>query len=156
MMLFYFACLFIFLMIRRPPRSARTDRLCPFTTLFRAVEVEIAEGEPRALLRQLRERELDIAFVTGQHDFVDLDSEVMWSESVVLAVARDHHVATRERLRWSDLRGERFIVSVQEPGPEIYDWLTARLGGLGETTDIVRCPVARETLFVKVALGPWL
>src|SRR3546814_6814145 len=77
----------------------------------------------------------------------------MWSESVVLAVARDHHVATRERLRWSDLRGERFIVSVQEPGPEIYDWLTARLGGLGETTDIVRCPVARETLFVKVALG---
>src|SRR3546814_3457261 len=98
--------------------------------------VEIAEGEPRALLRQLRERELDIAFVTGQHDFVDLDSEVMWSESVVLAVARDHHVATRERLRWSDLRGERFIVSVQEPGPEIYDWLTARLGGLGETTDI--------------------
>src|SRR3546814_8998532 len=53
----------------------------------------------------------------------------------------------------SDLR---FIVSVQEPGPEIYDWLTARLGGLGETTDIVRCPVARETLFVKVALGPWL
>src|SRR3546814_12819785 len=82
------------------------------------VEVEIAEGEPRALLRQLRERELDIAFVTGQHDFVDLDSEVMWSESVVLAVARDHHVAPRERHRGSDLRGDRFIVSLQEPGPD--------------------------------------
>src|SRR3546814_3891548 len=77
----------------------------------------------------------------------------MWSESVVLAVACDHRVASVERLRWSDLRGERFIVSVQEPGPEIYDWLTARIGGLGETTDIVRCQVARETLFVKVALG---
>src|SRR3546814_21062826 len=76
----------------------------------------------------------------------------MWSESVVLAVACDHRVASVERLRWSDLRGERFIVSVQEPGPEIYDWLTARIGGLGETTDIVRCPVARETLFVKVGL----
>src|SRR3546814_8340519 len=77
----------------------------------------------------------------------------MWSESVVLAVACDHRVASVERLRWSDLRGERFIVSVQEPGPEIYDWLTARIGGLGETTDIVRCQVARETLLVKVALG---
>src|SRR3546814_3976158 len=110
-------------MIRRPPRYTRTDTLLPYTTRCRSfvsiaggfghealrscraqypdVEVEIAEGEPRALLRQLRERELDIAFVTGQHDFVDLDSEVMWSESVVLAVARDHHVATRERLRWS-------------------------------------------------------
>ncbi len=125
--------------------------------LFRAqypnVEVEIAEGGLRKLLRRLRERELDVAFLTGRHDLEDLDSEVLWSESVVLAVACDHRVASVERLRWSDLRGERFIVSVQEPGPEIYDWLTARLGGLGETTDIVRCPVARETLFVKVALG---
>src|SRR3546814_5883238 len=117
------------------------------------VEIEGAGGEPRTLRRQRRERELDVAFLTGRHDLQDLDSEVMWSESVVLAVACDHRVASVERLRWSDLRGERFIVSVQEPGPEIYDWLTARIGGLGETTDIVRCPVARETLFVKVAMG---
>src|SRR3546814_16498537 len=30
-------CLFfVFLMIRRPPRSTRTDTLCPYTTLFRS------------------------------------------------------------------------------------------------------------------------
>src|SRR3546814_5197516 len=28
--------LFFFLMIRRPPRSKRTDTLCPYTTLFRS------------------------------------------------------------------------------------------------------------------------
>src|SRR3546814_2654477 len=28
--------LFFFLMIRRPPRSTRTDTLCPYTTLFRS------------------------------------------------------------------------------------------------------------------------
>src|SRR3546814_18079045 len=28
--------MFFFLMIRRPPRSTRTDTLCPYTTLFRA------------------------------------------------------------------------------------------------------------------------
>src|SRR3546814_20624102 len=27
---------FVFLMIRRPPRSTRTDTLCPYTTLFRS------------------------------------------------------------------------------------------------------------------------
>src|SRR3546814_11483430 len=33
----YFICLFFFfLMIRRPPRSTRTDTLFPYTTLFRA------------------------------------------------------------------------------------------------------------------------
>src|SRR3546814_14806191 len=31
-----FVCLFVFLMIRRPPRSTRTDTLFPYTTLFRS------------------------------------------------------------------------------------------------------------------------
>src|SRR3546814_8088843 len=31
--------LFFFLMIRRPPRSTRTDTLFPYTTLFRSLEV---------------------------------------------------------------------------------------------------------------------
>src|SRR3546814_1220183 len=31
---------FFFLMIRRPPRSTRTDTLFPYTTLFRSVGIE--------------------------------------------------------------------------------------------------------------------
>src|SRR3546814_11976310 len=31
---------FFFLMIRRPPRSTRTDTLFPYTTLFRSVAIE--------------------------------------------------------------------------------------------------------------------
>src|SRR3546814_12879816 len=35
---FFLLCfLFFFLMIRRPPRSTRTDTLFPYTTLFRSV-----------------------------------------------------------------------------------------------------------------------
>src|SRR3546814_13487853 len=33
---FVYAFLFFFLMIRRPPRSTRTDTLLPYTTLFRS------------------------------------------------------------------------------------------------------------------------
>src|SRR3546814_6081309 len=36
-MLFLFYLLFFFLMIRRPPRSTRTDTLFPYTTLFRSI-----------------------------------------------------------------------------------------------------------------------
>src|SRR3546814_2201338 len=35
-MLLYNECTFFFLMIRRPPRSTRTDTLFPYTTLFRS------------------------------------------------------------------------------------------------------------------------
>src|SRR3546814_3209465 len=36
----YVCVTFFFLMIRRPPRSTRTDTLFPYTTLFRSVEPE--------------------------------------------------------------------------------------------------------------------
>src|SRR3546814_11699241 len=33
-------CLFFFLMIRRPPRSTRTDTLFPYATLFRSASLQ--------------------------------------------------------------------------------------------------------------------
>src|SRR3546814_12980155 len=38
---------FFFLMIRQPPRSTRTDPLCPYTTLFRSIR---HVGRIRAIL----------------------------------------------------------------------------------------------------------
>src|SRR3546814_10347110 len=37
----FLVCCFFFLMIRRPPRSTRTDTLFPYTTLFRSLAVNI-------------------------------------------------------------------------------------------------------------------
>src|SRR3546814_10499922 len=36
---------FFFLMIRRPPRSTRTDTLFPYTTLFRSVLHQLIDGQ---------------------------------------------------------------------------------------------------------------
>src|SRR3546814_9371781 len=41
-------CFFFFLMIRRPPRSTRTDTLFPYTTLFRSRPKFIHEEKLRA------------------------------------------------------------------------------------------------------------
>src|SRR3546814_8442601 len=41
-------CTFFFLMIRRPPRSTRTDTLFPYTTLFRSCLVAALFGVPAA------------------------------------------------------------------------------------------------------------
>src|SRR3546814_5184470 len=39
-------------MIRRPPRSTRTDTLFPYTTLFRSAELRTCpDGKPRRVLR---------------------------------------------------------------------------------------------------------
>src|SRR3546814_9824264 len=51
-------CLFLFLMIRRPPRSTRTDTLFPYTTLFRSSPdpSRKREGTRRLYPEQLRQR----------------------------------------------------------------------------------------------------
>src|SRR3546814_5861170 len=42
------SCYFFFLMIRRPPRSTRTDTLFPYTTLFRSKEEAKDKGEAKS------------------------------------------------------------------------------------------------------------
>src|SRR3546814_1069480 len=46
----FLSCFFFFLMIRRPPRSTRTDTLFPYTTLFRSASAQVRiEGDDLVL-----------------------------------------------------------------------------------------------------------
>src|SRR3546814_13435035 len=45
--------LFFFLMIRRPPRSTRTDTLFPYTTLFRSLRAAAYTGLRQPTLNEL-------------------------------------------------------------------------------------------------------
>src|SRR3546814_18918018 len=61
MFLLYF--FLFFLMIRRPPRSTRTDTLFPYTTLFRSIGGSGVSGQRRAA----RELERDLALHAVVH-----------------------------------------------------------------------------------------
>src|SRR3546814_12080072 len=81
-----FLCvMFFFLMIRRPPRSTRTDTLFPYTTLFRSIDRMLAKlpeefadlAEVRAVRRMVESKALNVvqliheppAWQTGARDF---------------------------------------------------------------------------------------
>src|SRR3546814_7537406 len=49
-------CCFFFLMIRRPPRSTRTDTLFPYTTLFRSARDECRAAGPQRAFDRLCDR----------------------------------------------------------------------------------------------------
>src|SRR3546814_20174022 len=63
-----FRCfVFFFLMIRRPPRSTRTDTLFPYTTLFRSAWQRRAERSPPVpLWERLQPRALDSSPCEGR------------------------------------------------------------------------------------------
>src|SRR3546814_9533147 len=52
--MFCIVVVFCFLMIRRPPRSTRTDTLFPYTSLFRSVIVDQHAAHERLVLERMR------------------------------------------------------------------------------------------------------
>lgn len=127
--------------------------IAAFIALYPDVDVEIIEGGPTGHLQSIRERQMDLALVTGSYAFADLDTAELWTEWVALALPASHRLNAQSRVEWTDVLSERFIVSHDEPGPEIHDWLTVRLAAPGRHPDVVRYAVARETLMILVSLG---
>ncbi len=129
------------------------DAIAAFSSRHSEVAIDIAEGAPADHLLRIQERRLDLAIVTGVTRVGGLASERVWAEKVALAVPRSHTLLKGPPISWELLQDERFIVSCDEPGPEIQDWLTPRLAALGRHPDIVRFKVGRETLLTLVGLG---
>src|SRR3546814_13681627 len=67
-MCFLFFVVFFFLMLRRPPRSTRTDTLFPYTTLFRSNP----QAGMRYAVRFTAPEFTSLCPVTGQPDFAHL------------------------------------------------------------------------------------
>src|SRR3546814_11433785 len=61
---------FFFLMIRRPPRSTRTDTLFPYTTLFRSVSHSTGSTELAVVLDELK------AYLNSAETFVGVFNEI--------------------------------------------------------------------------------
>src|SRR3546814_11374218 len=59
--------LFFFLMIRRPPRSTRTDTLFPYTTLFRSQQRQYTPGQKERPERQAPQRQNGHGLATVKH-----------------------------------------------------------------------------------------
>src|SRR3546814_11459043 len=64
-----FCLIFFFLMIRRPPRSTRTETLFPYTTLFRLVGRSIED-----VLQTEGRRRFEIDVASGISHFTKLDA----------------------------------------------------------------------------------
>src|SRR3546814_6779243 len=67
-----FTLFFFFLMIRRPPKSTRTDTLFPYTTLFRSSTRRSGLAADRANIQNWRRR-LSINSGHQTHGFLDGD-----------------------------------------------------------------------------------
>jgi DNA-binding transcriptional LysR family regulator len=129
------------------------ELLDEFMSLHPTIEVDVIEGAPREHIQRVRDRRLDVAFVTGLPDAAGCDVGQFWSERVFVVLPHDHALAARVAIPWSALTAERFIVSREEPGPEIHDYVIRHLAALGHHPSISQFAVGRDNLMHLVGLG---
>ena len=105
--------------------------LATFHERYPAVELTVREQSSEELAAMLRDDEIDLAFlsVTERIQSRELRLRPLVSEELVVALATDHALAGRARLRLGDLAGESFI-SFRE-GARLRELLVSAAAGAG-------------------------
>ncbi|MCZ4107033.1 LysR family transcriptional regulator [Brevundimonas diminuta] len=127
--------------------------LSEFSDRFPDVRVRGFERDRDMLLAGIESGLLDIAVMIGEAPYGGLVTRPFWSERILVAMPERHPLAARERIHWTDLTGERFLLTERDPGPETRNMLLGKLGMPGYTPEIDMDDIGRETVLSAIALG---
>ncbi len=124
-----------------------------YTVQRPGVRLEIREGSRDAHIASVRRHLTDIAFLVDGEHVHDCEASKLWHERIYVALPKDHRLARRRILKWSDLGGESFLVSGFAAGPEVHSFIMRRAGAHGLCLNVSRENVVQETLMNLVGLG---
>jgi len=117
------------------------------------VDFWFVESDRSDLMTLLNHRRIDAMYAAGEPETAAGDGLTLANEDIFLAVHRDGPLAGCERLKWKDVAGADFLISVREPGPEIHDYIIRRVSDLGRAATVRRHRLGREGIMTLVGLG---
>lgn len=129
------------------------DSLSEFARKHPDIEIQIVEGGRSQMIEGLRARTIDVTVMVGPADPHVGEALPLWREQIFALVAKDHPLADRPELDWTQIAGEPFLFSTRDAGPEAESALVAQLGGPGHWPTRRLHTATRETLRALVALG---
>ena len=88
--------------------------------------------------------------VLGEPNHSDYAHMSLWSERIMVAFPKDHSLAARDFVYWTDLKNERFLMSRRDPGPEIQDVLINKLTSPGDRQIVKLVNAEREDVISMV------
>ena len=127
--------------------------LSEFDERYPEVKLRAFERDREMLLAGIESGLLDIAIMIGEAPYPGLTSRPLWSERILVAMPESHPLTERERIHWTDLNGERFLLTERDPGPETRNMLVGKLGMPGYTPEIDMDDIGRDTVLSAIALG---
>ncbi|MCG2842281.1 LysR family transcriptional regulator [Sandaracinobacter sp. RS1-74] len=130
------------------------DRLLNrFRRLHVGVSLHITESTARDAQIQVREDQLDVAFIACTHEIPDLRSRVIWRDRLMVAMPETNGLARQDHIEWQHLAPETFLVRESGTGPQVHDLIVLRAAGKWPVPTISRCNVGRDSLLAMIAAG---
>ncbi len=130
--------------------------IADFVERFPDLHIVGVEADRGRLSQALHARSVDFAAISGDLSIPGLMKRALWSERVMAVLPQMHSIAAKERIYWSDLRRERFVIARQDPGLDLANLVTARLSEPGWQPDVVTREVARDNVINMVSIGRYV
>ena len=118
--------------------SGLTELLRAFRTRFPSVEVVLREMSPQQQVDALRGGSIDVGFVRAPLDEPSLESEMVRTEPLVVALPLGHWLAKRRSIPLGLLADEPFVLFSRQRGPGYFDYLMRLCHEAGFTPRIVQ------------------
>lgn len=118
------------------------------------IQLDLLEMPFGDLIAGLHAGKLDATILLGDSGRCpSLQTMALWSEHLVVALPDDHRLCENPIVFWPDLKGERFLISHHDPGPDIRNVLLANLAAPSDRPDIRLVRLSRENILAQVADG---
>ncbi len=130
--------------------GALRDTLLTFVKQHPDVEINVVESARVSLIPLLDRGAIDIVVVLGEPTYSDYAHMSLWSDRIMVALPKNHPLAVRDFIYWTDLKSERFLMSSRDPGPEIQDLLINKLTSPGDRPLIKSVNANRESILSVV------
>ncbi len=127
--------------------------LIEFRGRFPQIELATVERSRLRLATALRGGTVDILIATGEIPSLDNNILPLWSERILVALPKDHPLATRDAIYWTDLRNETVLLSQYDPGRELEDLLISKLVSSEDRPRIERHDVSRGIVKSLISMG---
>jgi DNA-binding transcriptional LysR family regulator len=122
-----------------------------FRDRYPQVQIELHELTTDRQLIWLREGRIDIGLIRPPIVEPDFVSQVIFQESVVVALPIDHHLAIQDSLDLAALATEPFILFPRELAPGLYDPIIAICQAAGFSPQVVQECIQMQTIVSLVS-----
>ncbi|MBR1187357.1 LysR family transcriptional regulator [Bradyrhizobium sp. AUGA SZCCT0160] len=103
------------------------EMLSDFSRRFPQIEMAAIERSPVGLNKCLRSKTVDVIIIPGRIRSSDFEFRSLWDERIFVSLPREHALAARQRICWSDLADQPILLSASEQGGDLQDMLKSRL-----------------------------